>query len=67
MFPIDAGTLLKVISAGDSTIIMARPAGLLRAVRAFALLRDVAPIESFERDLLMLESLGPGRCGRKEE
>ena len=67
MFPIDAGTLLKVISTGDSAIIMARPTGPLWAVRFFALLRDVAPIESFESNLLVLEGMGPGRCGGKEE
>ena len=46
---------------------MADPAGVLGAVRFLAVFRDVAPIESFDGNLLMLKSLRPDRWGRKEE
>ncbi len=67
MFPIDAGILLKVISAGDSAVVMAGPASFLGAVWILALLRDAASIESFKSNLLVLETLGPGRREREEE
>ena len=50
--------LLKMVSVGDPIVIMAAPARPFRAIRNSILKGEVFPIVSFERDLLMVLSLG---------
>ena len=66
MLSIYPGPLPEVISVCYPSVIMTGPTGFLRTVRFFAIFRNGAPIESFERDPVVLKGLGPGRRSKEE-